>query len=438
MRYVNLIKQKYNKNKSIINNSTWIITDKVYTMLVGVVITALIARYFGSEKYGIFNYSLSIVMLFTAVSTLGLPTLTVKSLIDKEFSENEIITTSIVLRLFGGIILSILALAAIFLLEPYNTDYAIIVLILSFSMTFKSFEVIDYWLQTYHLAKISSIIRICTYTIISVLKLSVIFFRGSLLNYSFLYSLDALLSAFALFLTFKFIFKKKIVLKLNIKYAKYILSNSWYLIISGLLVSVYMQIDKIMLGTMLPNKSEVGIYSVATQVAQLWFFIPMAIITSMQPVIMKARNDSTESYENKMMLLYRIIGFMGIAFGLFILVFSTLIIQLLYGNDYIRSASILTISVWAGTFAILGSARNLWLISENLQKYTIGFMGLGAITNILLNYILIPNYAGYGASIATLISQFIVVIVAPLFWKNTRHSTKLIFNSFFTIKRRES
>ncbi|MFD1904499.1 oligosaccharide flippase family protein [Paenibacillus rhizoplanae] len=48
------------------------ITDKVVTMIIGIFITAVIARYLGPENYGKFNYALAFVSLFTAISTLGL------------------------------------------------------------------------------------------------------------------------------------------------------------------------------------------------------------------------------------------------------------------------------------------------------------------------------------------------------------------------------
>ena len=59
-----------------IKNFGWLVGNRVFTMLIGVVVIAFVARYFGPEKYGQFNYALAIVTLFTALSTLGLETLT--------------------------------------------------------------------------------------------------------------------------------------------------------------------------------------------------------------------------------------------------------------------------------------------------------------------------------------------------------------------------
>jgi len=49
--------------------------------------------------------------------------------------------------------------------------------------------------------------------------------------------------------------------------------------------------------------------------------------------------------------------------------------------------------------------------------------------NFILNYYLIPIYGINGAAFATLITQFIVAIIAPLFYKETRISTKYMIDA---------
>ena len=107
-----LIKNNIIKNEvaiKVIKNSSWLVSDKIFKMIIGVFVTALVARYFGPENYGQSNYALSFTALFTALSTLGLETLTVKAIVDKEYDEGTILCTSLVVRVFGGIIFTILA-----------------------------------------------------------------------------------------------------------------------------------------------------------------------------------------------------------------------------------------------------------------------------------------------------------------------------------------
>ncbi len=404
--------------------------DKVLFMAVGVFITAIVARYFGPENFGQFNYALAFVALFTALSTLGLETLTVKSIVDQPDDEGIILCTSLFLRIFGGIFLTVLAITIIKIIEPGDQNLYILVLIMSWTMILKSFEVIEYWIQAYQRAKISSLIRMAVYVIISALKIIMVISKGTLITFAFIYLLDAVIIGMGLMIAYFKIREKITPWKISFIYAKNILSRSWFLIISGLMVTLYMRIDQVMLGTMMPNMVELGVYSAAVRIAEMWYFIPLAIITSLKPVIMNNKLEDENSYLKSVQILYTIIAWTGIGFGIIILLFSKQIVSILYGANFMKAANILMISIWAGTFAVLGSARESWLICEGLQKYSVAYIGTGAIANITLNYLLIPILGGYGAALATLVSQVIVAIVAPSFFKETRVSSIMILKAF--------
>ncbi|WP_342539063.1 flippase [Sporosarcina sp. FSL K6-1540] len=414
----------------IINNASWLVGDKIFTLIIGVFVMALIARYLGPENYGLYNYALAFVTLFTALSTLGFETLSVKSIVNKEEEEGTILYTSLVLRVIGGIILTLFSSLIIRFLVPNEPLVHMLVLIMSFTMIFKSLEVIEYWIQAYQKSKISSLIRMGAYVISAILKVAFVLLEGNLLHLSLIYMSDTLLIGLALVIAY---FNKRTTYtkwKFKFQYAKNTLAQSWYMILSGLMITLYMQIDKVMLGSMLPNKEELGLYSAATQIASMWYFVPMAVITSFNPVIMSKKKIDEKSYLKSIQLLYTIVAWIGIGFGLFIFLFSDIIIGILYGADYSNAASILTVSIWAGTFATLGSARGTWLICEGLQKYSLIYISSGAVINIVLNYFLIPIYGGIGAGGATLVSQVTVAIIFPLFIKKTRISSIMMVKGF--------
>lgn len=258
-------------------------------MVIGVVVIAFVARYFGPEKYGQFNYAVAFVSLFTAFSTLGLDTLTVKSIIDKDYKEGTILCTSLLLRVFGGIGIIVIAMIIIKIMEPDDRNLHLLTFIIAFAMIFKSFEVIEYWTQAYQKAKISSIIRMISYVISAGLKLVLVFLKGNLVQYALIYLIDSIILGAGLTIAY---FRKREIKtnwNFNFQYAKDIMSKSWYLILSSLMVTIYMRIDQVMLGSMLPTKVELGVYSAAVQIASMWYFVPLAIITSFMPVIMNKK-----------------------------------------------------------------------------------------------------------------------------------------------------
>ncbi len=428
-----IIKNTFNNEMAvkIIKNSSWLVSEKIFTMIFGVLIIAIVARYFGPEKFGQFNYALAFVSLFTAISTLGLETLTVKSLIDKKYEEGTILCTSLILRLIGGGILTLLASIIIRVIEPHNETIHFLVLIMSMTMVLKAFDVIEYWIQAHQKAKISSIIRMCTYVLISTFKIILVIREGTIIQYAIIYSIDAAIIGFALIISYIKFREVNFTWKFNFQYTINILSQSWYLILSGLMITLYMRIDQVMLGSISTSK-EVGIYSAAVRIAEMWYFVPMAIITSFKPVIMSNKNMGKEKYLISIQLLYSIVAYLGILFGLLTVMFSNTIVSILYGSEFKEAASILTLSVWAGTFAMLGSARSIWLLNEGLQKYTLVYTVVGLLINVTLNVILIPKMGAYGAAIGTLVAQVTNILVLFLF-KKTKVSTIMILKSFIPI-----
>ena len=112
--------------KKIFGNSMWQIGEKIITMILSVVASSLIARYLGPQEYGMANYVISVVTLFTTFSTLGMQQLTIKDFVNKDEEDSVILGTSITIRIIGGIILIILSQITLYVLNGFNQTYQIL------------------------------------------------------------------------------------------------------------------------------------------------------------------------------------------------------------------------------------------------------------------------------------------------------------------------
>lgn len=415
--------------KKVFGNSIWQIGEKIITMLFSVVVTSIVARYLGVEQYGLVNYIISTVMLFTSFSTLGMERITIKDIIERKDSEEKILGTSLYIRIIGGTILLIISQITIYVLNENDILAQILGFIVGTSMLFRSFEVIEYYLQSQMKQKTIAIIRFCATTIISVLRILVVVYNLGIIGFTATYLVESVVVAILLQIWYKKHIKLKP--KFNIDYAKKLLKRCWYVALSGLMVTLYMRIDQVMLGTMLNSKIENGIYSAAVRIAEIWYFIPTAIVAAFQPIIVLSKRKNQVQYDKNMQRLYDVISIVGIAFAIGISIFGELAVQILYGEKYYGAIEVLKISVWAGLFATLGTARSVWLVCENLQKYTLIYTITGCIINISLNYILIPSIGARGAAIATLIAQFVTNVIALMPFKKTRKSSYMILKSIF-------
>lgn len=415
--------------KRVLGNSIWQIGEKIITMLFSVVVTSIVARYLGVEQYGMINYIISTVMLFTAFSTLGMERITIKDILEREDSKENILGTSLYIRIIGGIILLVISQITIYILNKKDILAQMLGLIVGTSMLFRAFEVIEYYLQSQMKQKTISIVRFCATTLVDISRILVVVYDLGIIGFTATYLIESIVVALLL----QRWYKKHIKLrpKFSKVYAKKILSRCWYVAISGLMITLYMRIDQVMLGTMLNSKIENGIYSAAVRIAEIWYFIPTAIVTAFQPMIVLSKKNDEIQYNKNVQRLYDIISLISILFAIGISIFGKFIVLVLYGEEYYGAVDVLNISAWAGLFATLGTARSLWLVSENLQKYTLVYTIAGCIVNISLNYILIPQIGAKGAAIATLVSQFVTNIIALMPFKKTRKSSFMILKSIF-------
>lgn len=432
--------KNYLKNNKVAKNTIWMISERIIQMLISLIVGSLSARYLGPSNYGLINYGTSIISLFLSITKLGLENVIIKEYIENKDKNGEIVGTALGMRMIASLISIILIMILIMILKPNQILIQIVTILQAISLIFQSYEVIDYWFQSQLKSKYVSITKTIAYIVVAIYKIYLLATGKSVIWFALSLTIDYGLIFIILIIQYKKSKGQK--LKFSLETSKNVIKKSYHFIISGMFVTLYTQMDKIMIGSIL-NETQVGLYSAATTICTLWAFIPEAIINSMRPTIYESNKNNTENYLKKLRLLYCIIFWMGILFSLGITLFSKYIILILYGKNYLTARTSLIIAVWYTTFAYLGTARGIWVVCEEKNKYAKKYVIIGAIINLVLNSILIPKFGIEGAAFATLISQFSVAFVAPMLYKETRISTKymlegIMFKNIYGIRSKKN
>ena len=124
------------------------------------------------------------------------------------------------------------------------------------------------------------------------------------------------------------------------------------------------------------------------------------------------------------------ISVLSLAVSVGMMLLGKVAILIMYGRDYLEATAPLSILIWSTGFAMLGTARGIWLVTEGYNRYSKNMVIMGAILNFLLNSLFIPKWGITGAAITTLISQVFVSLIAPLLYKDTRRFDRIYFDSF--------
>lgn len=368
---------------------------------------------------------------------LGIHHIAVKDLTQKPEKENIIMGTSFWIRIWIAIILVVASEITIYKLTNNDTLSMIIGTFLSSTMIFNCSEVVDYYAKSTLKVKYVATAKIISFIGLSILKILVVLLKLSLEYYALTYLIESIIYSVLLFVSYRIMHKNSAICKWKFdrEYAKSLLSKCWYFALSSIMVTIYLKIDQVMLGSLIENKSQVGIYSAAVKIAEMWVFIPNAIIASVKPIIIGYKGKKDEgSYKKSLQKLYDISSGVCIIFALGITIFSKLIIYILYGEQYMEASQILYIMIWGIWFGTLGNVHYIWMVCENKEKYSLFYSLSGCLTNIVLNSILIPRYGMYGAAIATLFSQITTNIFSFMIFKSTRELSKYAIKAIFFVE----
>lgn len=401
-------------------NTSWLVGEKITRIFVSFFVGILLARYLGPERFGLLSYALSFVALFATITTLGLDEIVVRKLVEGNVPKEELLGTSFLLRLFAALlsIVSIYVFSRIISPDAYTRA---LILIVAAGTLFQPLNVIDFYFQAQVLGRFTSIAQFLSLFLSSALRVILILSGASLSAFAWAVLIETGLLSISLLIIYKkrgyrirdWRFRKNIALDL--------LGKSWPLLISGMAIMIYMRIDQLMIKEMLDDEA-LGNYAVAVKLVETFYFIPLAICSSLFPAILSAKASGAKTYQDRLQSLYDLMASISIIIALPTALLSDYVIAVLLGDQYHMAANVVRIYIWAGIFVFLGVASGKWLLAENLQQYSLSRTVIGALINIGLNLILIPRIGIYGAALATLLSYFTAGYLSLALFKRSRQA----------------
>ena len=202
--------------------------------------------------------------------------------------------------------------------------------------------------------------------------------------------------------------KHKLKPMIDYGFIKNNLKESLPIAAAGLMISIYYNLDHVMLGYN-SNTAELGFYAAAYKII-LIALIPAGIIfQSFLPQFSKSINDF--NLRNNLMEEYsKLMLITGAFFTTMIFLFAKEIIGITYGVQYINSIMLTQILAFNIFLVYLNMSYGNPLIAWNKQKLFSYPIIAAALGNIILNIILIPKYQAKGAAIATISSELIVML----------------------------
>ena len=403
-------------NSAFKKNISWILVGNVLHAILQFGINVLAARILLPAEYGLINYSLSVVSLFLAVSTLGFGGTITKKFAENESEAGKYIWSATVTRACVALPFILICLSAGYLRAPNDSRLQVVMLCQSLNILFSSFDSFIYWFRYKYKASVVAVLRLIAFAFAAIWRLAALVALKSTAFYVLGTAGETAMLGLMLLLVYR---KMQFpALRFDTSCLKQMLSISYPFIFSSILMTVYGQTDKIMLEMLLDMES-VGYYSVSLTLAGAISIIPSAIIDGFRPEIMREKENNEQVYQKRLRQAYCSVFWICIAYCIFITIFAKGIMLLFYGQSYVDAVSSLSIIVWYTSFSYFGAINNIFMVSEQKYHWVQITTLVGALLNVVLNFLLIPALGIVGAATASLITQIVIntlllLVIEPL------------------------
>ncbi len=419
-----------------LKNTGWLMLARVGSLFIKMLITAFaLPNYLGSSLNGTLNYPLAFLSFFIGAITLGTDGLVTRQLLQHPEKENVLLGSAFRMRLVAGFIALPLIYFVYILVAQHSSQPLAASLqqvgIVSLICIIQSVNIIDSFFQSTIQGKKIMLVQVGGNIISALIKFILILAQAPIDYFIWMLVADALFLSVGYLVLYQKQGKSVWNWKYDASVAKDLLKIGWPLAFSAIFISLYMKIDQLMIGSML-GTAPLGIYTTVVTLSESWYFIPVAISTSLFPAIMGFRKNKPEQYIKRLSQLYDLMAVISVTIALVTTLIAPYFYAYFYKPEFYEGYHILQIHIWAGVFTFLATASGQYLIAEGLTNISLFRTCLGALTNIVLNYILIPKFGMLGAAYSTLIAYFVAGFSLLLFSK-TRSQGYLLLRSLFFI-----
>lgn len=422
---------RFSTNEKLVRNLLWLVGDKILRYAISLVVVVWTARYLGPENNGVLSYALAFTSFFGALVSFGMSTIGVTDLSKQPEREHSILGTATAIMSAGVVVSIVLQTILISQIRPGDTLMHTLVLIIGISYLVRPLHsAVSIFYQAkpdYKPIVITSNIAFIT---VSLLKVVALIYSKDLNTLAAITAFEIVLLCILLTVHYQRTTSGVRLWKVERGLFFEYLKQGFPLFLSGLATDLYMRIDLVMVGDLHSNR-EAGIYAVAVNMVQIWYFLPVIVYNSVFPDIVRLYGQDIAQFRKKMQKWYNSMALLTYALCLPVTFFAPYIITLLFGEDYRESGYILSMLIWGAAFVNLGVPRNAYIYSYGYYRLQFEINMTSCVLNILLNFLLIPSYGAFGATAATLISYSYASFFSNFVYRRIRENGWMMLKAIY-------
>ena len=413
--------------KSIVKNYIYNLIYQMLTIVLPLVTTPYLSRVLGAGPIGIYGYTLSIVTYFILFGSLGIAMYGQREIAyvqDKKEEQSKNFWEIVIFR----IITMTIALIVFYFIFCLKGEYSLYYKILILELVANSIDISWYFQGVEDFGK--TVVR---NIIVKSLSLVCIFIfiksPEDLWKYFLIYTVANVFGNLTMWMYIPKILPKVRLKDLNlIKHIKPTLG----LFVPQIATQIYVVLDKTMVGNITGNMSEVGYYEQAQKIVKALMLVVTALGTVMSSRI--ANTYATKSYEEVKEYLrksFKIVWFLGMPIMLGLIAITPNMVPWFYGEGF---EAVIPLLIATSPIILAIGLNNVtgvqYLIQTGKQNIFTISVTVGAVINVIFNFVLIKIIGSVGASISSVLAEVIILFVQLYYLKEEITIKDVIEDSF--------
>ncbi|MDP3034287.1 MAG: flippase [Methanobacteriaceae archaeon] len=406
--------------RKIAKNTGLLMIASLFTNIMAFVWTVYIASYLGAASFGILSAALALTGIFSVVADLGLSTYSTREIARTTEKTKKLLANVALIKVFLAIFTFILLYLTI-IIKNYPPQTVDVTLIIGAYMIFTSFSALfNAIFQGHQQMEFQTIGNILNSSLLLMGILLAIYMGGSVVTISLAYLFASIITLlYSIMVTawkftvpsFEFdrIFWKETIIK-ALPFG-----------IASVFTTIYFWIDTVMLSFM-QGDAAVGLYSAPYKLLTVMLSLYSVYILALFPFMSKFYMESSDSLKLTYQRSFKFMLIISLPVAVGTTMLAQEIILFIYTPQYLPSVAALQILIWSIVFMFVNGLSSNLLGSVDKQMAVTKITGIGAVVNVGINLAIIPILSFYGASIATVFSEFLIMLLFVRIISKTEYS----------------
>lgn len=410
--------KKMSNKRILIKNTFWLSAIEFFSKVLMFVVIVGLVRYWGADEFGTFNLAFAYVAIFMILADFGLSTITTREVAKHKDLSEKYLGNLIGLKLFLSLIIGLFFAASfLFINKPVSTQLLLITLIYSLTQGFQTLFISIF--QAWEKMEMVFFNRMVFYIGVLASAMLVIKNNGSATHLVLGYMMSTIL-AIILGIWQSYLLKIKVKIIFDFKFWKELIKEALPLLGMTAAMVIYANNDTLLIGRYFDN-NQVGFYQTAFKILfafQSINVINYAIFPRLTILFHEEKKDTAKKLI-KMVIVLSLLGLIPLA--LIITWQRELIMKLIYGQNFVVSAGVMSLLIWSGVINYFRVFVGNLLVIKKKQNMVFWSILIGTLINLTINYFLIPKVGFVQAGWSLIISELVVLGVMIFGLRNSKN-----------------